>query len=86
MSFFNYQGEVTHIPTLIANPYDTLGCMDTIASIIALSLPSCISKIVDAVHLANIGLNTNGNKKDYGLLTRNDLVNQIGIISEYNAV
>jgi bifunctional ADP-heptose synthase (sugar kinase/adenylyltransferase) len=36
MSLFHTHGEVTHIPALIAGYY-TLGVMDTIASIIALS-------------------------------------------------
>ncbi len=85
MAFFNSSGEINHIKNILPGSIQTLGSMDIIASIIAMSLPSCPSNMIDAVNLANMGVEIFNREKGSVTITQNDLFNQIQKTGESHA-
>ena len=80
VSLFEKNGSVTHIPSIADEVRNVTGTVDTVASIITLSLTSGVSNIIEATHLANIAVGIVVEKREATTITRDELkhkVNQI---------
>ncbi len=77
MSLFERNGDVTHIPAIVKEERNVTGAGDTVASLIALSLASGITKMVDSVKLANIAAGIVIRNLGASIVTRDELKHQI---------
>ena len=77
LSCFDRKGTVTHIPPTTTEFMNITGTIDTVACITALSLPSCISDMIESAILANIGADIAGIKKETSTVTRDEINSKI---------
>jgi D-beta-D-heptose 7-phosphate kinase/D-beta-D-heptose 1-phosphate adenosyltransferase len=82
LSLFDTKGGVTHIPSIAREVRNMTGTVDTVASVITLSLASGISTMVDSTHLANIAAGIVGEKRDVSTVTRDELEYKVNTITE----
>lgn len=89
LTLFEKNGTVTHYPTNIEEFRNKLGTIDTLASVIALSLATeGISGMRDAVNLANLAWGIVASKREYSVITRDEIKKMVDNlnISSYNRV
>jgi len=84
VSLFQKNGCVTHIPSIADEVRNITGTVDTVASIITLSLASGISNIIDSTHLANIAVGIIVGKREVIAVTQDELKHKINQISNGN--
>ncbi len=77
MSLFEKSGSVTHIPAIAKEERGVTGAGDTVASLIALSLASGITKMVDSAKLANIAAGIVIRNLGTSTMTKDELKHQI---------
>ena len=81
LSLFEKNGSVTHISSISDEVRNVTGTVDTVASIITLSLASGISNMIDSTHLANIAVGIVVEKRAATDVTRDELKHKINQIS-----
>ncbi len=84
LSLFERNGDVTHVPSIADEVRNVTGSVDTVASIITLSLASGIYNIIDSTHLANIALAIVVGKREAAAVTQDELIHKIHQISNRN--
>jgi len=84
LSLFEKNGNVTHVPSIADEVRNVTGTVDTVASIITLSLASGISPMIDSTHLANIAVGIVVGKREATAVTRDELKHKIHQISNGN--
>ena len=82
LSLFEKNGSVTHMPSIAREVRNVTGSVDTVASVITLSLASGISTMIDSTHLANIAAGIVVEKPEARTVTRDELQHKINTISE----
>jgi len=82
LSLFEKNGSVTHMPSIAREVRNVTGSVDTVASVISLSLASGISTMIDSTHLANIAAGIVVEKLEARTVTRDELKHKINTISE----
>lgn len=82
LSLFEKNGSVTHISSISDEVRNVTGTVDTVASIITLSLASGISNMIDSTHLANIAVGIVVEKQVATVVTRDELKHKINQISK----
>jgi len=82
LSLFERNGSVTHIPSIADEVRNVTGTVDTVASIISLSLASGISNIINSTHLANIAIGIVVGKREAAAVTPDELKRKINQISK----
>lgn len=73
MSLFDEKGGVTHIPSIAKEVRNITGTVDTVASLVALSLATGVSNIIGSIHLANIAAGIVVEKPEAMTVTRAEL-------------
>jgi rfaE bifunctional protein kinase chain/domain len=76
LSLFEKNGNVTHIPSIADEVRNITGTIDTVASIITLSLASGIANMDEAAHLANIAAGYAVEKWEAATVTLDELKDQ----------
>ena len=84
LSLFEKNGCVTQIPSIADEVRNITGTVDTVASIISLSLASGISTMIDSTHLANIAIGIVFGKREVSAVTRDELKHKINQICNGN--
>jgi len=82
MSLFEKNGGVKHIPLSVMEVRNVTGTIDTVASLIALSLASGVSNMVDSVHLASIAAGIVLQKPGRISVSQDEIKRQIDTIRE----
>ncbi len=80
MSLFERNGGVTNMSSIARELRNTTGTADTIASVIALSLASGVSNMIDSTILANIAAGIVLEKTERTTITLDELKHQIDIL------
>jgi D-beta-D-heptose 7-phosphate kinase/D-beta-D-heptose 1-phosphate adenosyltransferase len=81
-SLFERNGSVTQIPSIAKEVRNITGTVDTVASLITLSLASGVSTMIDSTHLANIGAGIVVERREATTVTRDELKHKINTINE----
>ncbi|MFZ0034374.1 MAG: PfkB family carbohydrate kinase, partial [Sedimentisphaerales bacterium] len=85
LALFGKSGGVTYISSIADEVRNMTGIVDTVASVIALSLASGVSTMIDSTYLANIAVGIVVEKREATAVTRDELKNKIYMISERHA-
>lgn len=80
MSLFEKSGSVKHIPAIVKEERNVTGAGDAVASLIALSLASGITEMVDSAKLANIAAGIVIRNLGTSTVTKNELKRQINAV------
>jgi D-beta-D-heptose 7-phosphate kinase/D-beta-D-heptose 1-phosphate adenosyltransferase len=82
LSLFERNGSVTYVPSIADEVPKVTGTIDTVASIITLSLASGISNMIDSTYLANIAAGIVVERRVATTITKDELKHQINKISK----
>jgi D-glycero-beta-D-manno-heptose-7-phosphate kinase len=77
ISLFEITGGVTHIPSIAKEIRNITGTVDTVASVISLSMASGVSNLIDSIHLANIAVGIVVEKPEATTVTQDELKHRI---------
>ena len=77
ISLFEKAGGVTHIPSIAREVRNITGTVDTVASLISLSLASGVSNMIDSIHIANTAVGIVVEKPEATTVTQDELKHRI---------
>ena len=77
LSLFEKKGSVTHIASIAKEVRNVTGTVDTVASLITLSLASGVSTMIDSAHLANVAAGIVVEKLEARTVTQDELKHKI---------